>query len=951
RTATQGFASGDWIYADSTYDELGRAISATAPHYAGPSVPVYTSYTAYDILDRPTQTTAPTANGGTRTVSMTYAGLKISYADTDDATGVTHDYVHYYDGLGKGNGNLVQVDQQDDDGDSLTATYRYDAGGNLTRATDPEGNAITASYDGFGDKLTLSDPDKGSWSYAYDGYGEQIGATDALHQTITTTYDVLGRKKTETNLTDHRVVAWHYDTAEHGIGALQSETVTDTSTQPVTVTYTRSYEYDADGRASGTDVTTGGLSYHSGVGYDPDNGRPVSASYPAMNGGADQPPTVSAAANPPGPVATGTAVSLDATASDPDGDALTYQWTQAANDPVQVAIGHATTAHASVTLTQAATYHFSVSVYDGQLSAQDSVTVQAESAPTASVTPSVDPDTSTTGSFSVSWNAIAGADTYQLEESKNSGAWTTPADDGATSYAASGRGAGSYRYRVRGHNAVGYGPFGGIATETVVAPPPPAAPLLSPNPSPDGEWTVQWGTVTGAATYMLQEWASGVGWTTVQNDGDLSWHTSARANGTYKYRARSCNPTTGCGSWSAVATETAAWLPATPTGFYHVTPPMAVNVGDSYSLAWDATTHASSYDLALNGTVATETGIAGTSTNETAPAQGGQDLLWRLRACGAGGCSGWSATVTVHVWPADPPPCQSPPCINPKVVQGGASPDLKAAPDAVVPAGSGTLTVTTAYNGSGYPYRLTRSGTTYATITAMDAWGHATLVSEGNGVTLTRGYDDATGLALSTLASGHSGTVANLTSAWDGFGNLAERDDNKNGSEETATYDKLNRLHTTRLTYHLVGGGTLNHSYTYDGTGNRTAACEDSDCTSYGYGLGAAGPHAVTSVNGVTSGYAWDANGEMTQDDDRDLDWTAFGKASSITQGSNQISLVYGPDNARSQKTLKISGLTTETVTYLGAADVPSVCPQHLDRAFRGEFLKIYSVIARDVVI
>ncbi|MGH7240384.1 MAG: hypothetical protein ACREHG_10050, partial [Candidatus Saccharimonadales bacterium] len=53
-----------------------------------------------NILDRPTQTIAPTANGGTRTVAMSYAGLKITYTYTDNATHVIHNYIHDYDGLG-----------------------------------------------------------------------------------------------------------------------------------------------------------------------------------------------------------------------------------------------------------------------------------------------------------------------------------------------------------------------------------------------------------------------------------------------------------------------------------------------------------------------------------------------------------------------------------------------------------------------------------------------------------------------------------------------------------------------------------------------------------------------------------------------------------------------------------------------------------------------------------
>ena len=162
--------------------------------------------------------------------------------------------------------------------------------------------------------------------------------------------------------------------------------------------------------------------------------------------------------------------------------------------------------------------------------------------------------------------------------------------------------------------------------------------------------------------------------------------------------------------------------------------------------------------------------------------------------------------------------------------------------------------------------------------------------------------------------------------SWDGFGNLAERDDAKNNSTETATYDHLNRLQTTNLTYHLTGGGSLAHSYSYDDTGNRTEACENSSCTTYGYGAGhGLLPHAVTRVDGSSTGYAYDGNGEMTQDADRSLSWTAFGKAGTITKGHYAVSLTYGPDDARTQKTLKVSGLTNETVTYLGAAEVLTV--------------------------
>lgn len=74
--------------------------------------------------------------------------------------------------------------------------------------------------------------------------------------------------------------------------------------------------------------------------------------------------------------------------------------------------------------------------------------------------------------------------------------------------------------------------------------------------------------------------------------------------------------------------------------------------------------------------------------------------------------------------------------------------------------------------------------------------------------------------------------------AWDGFGNLTQRDDQANGSTETAAYDALIRLIGSTTT--LTGGASLTRSYSHDAIGNRSA-------------------------------YAYSADGEMTRDGGRTL--------------------------------------------------------------------------------
>ena len=925
RKVTETF-SGGWVAIDSRYDDLGQRRVQTVPHLLGRAA--FTGSTMhYDVLGRLIETVTPTEQG-TRTIDRNYTGLTIAYKDTDNATGVEHDYTRYYDELGKGNGHLVQDDQVTQNNAIYTATYRYDAGGNLVSATDPAGHAIKATYDGFGDKLTLDDPDKGNSSYTYDGYGEEKTETNAAGQTITTHYDELGRPVEVDDPADNRVVNTTYDKAPNGVGQPATETVSKNGS----VVYTRHYGYDTAGRQKDSEITTGGHSYLQGVSYDSD-GRVNQKIYPALAGGASTAgPAVSASVSPTGPVGLNTTVTLQARASDPNGDwSLSYQWQEM--DGLGATLSDPISASPTVTLTKAGTYTFRVTVSDGFKTAQASVSIVAETPPSGTETPSVSPNPSYTGGYTVSWAGnLSGATGYKLEQSFDSGAWGTVYSGTAHSKGFSGKAVGSYRYRVSGCNAVGCGSAGPTVTELVKTPPSGGPPLLSPNPSANGAFSVSWSSEAGAGTYQLEESANGARWHTVQNTGSRSWRASGYGDGTYRYRVRACNSVTGCGSWSATATETVLWPPSTAPS---LTVPSSVASKSSFTVSWGSVSGATTYRLEQKrdggSWLPAVDRQAIFSYTRTALFVDGS-YSYQVQACNSAGCGPWSGVKTATV------------------AGGGGVGGIRYAVRATSTTqtastnesgGTAALVVQTSYTASGYPETLTREsdGYVYQHIVATNKWGQATLAYEGGAnsstaaVIITRADDPSTGLLTSLTAENPqtNATLAQVTSSWDGFGNLTSR--KAGGSMETATYDKLNRL-IGSITTLTGGGGSVTRSYSYDSTGNRTQACDDTSCTGFSYdgmgvGTNGAGPHAVTAVTlpgGTVHGssyYAYNAMGEMTKDNDRTLTWNAFGKAESISQRQTTVNFSYGPGGSRYRKV--VTGPASETVTYLGGAEVLDV--------------------------
>ncbi len=144
---------------------------------------------------------------------------------------------------------------------SVTTSYRYDIGGNLTGVTDPNGNVTSYQYDDFGRMLTQTSPVTGTTSYAYDLAGNLTSTTDANNAATTRTYDVLGRVASSTSVRggSSEAVTWAYDVQPFGIGRLS------TMTDP---TGSTTYSYERRGMLAKETKVVNGNSFVSSYQYD-----------------------------------------------------------------------------------------------------------------------------------------------------------------------------------------------------------------------------------------------------------------------------------------------------------------------------------------------------------------------------------------------------------------------------------------------------------------------------------------------------------------------------------------------------------------------------------------------------------------------------------------------------------------------------------------------------------
>lgn len=249
--------------------------------------------------------------------------------------------------------------------------------------------------------------------------------------------------------------------------------------------------------------------------------------------------------------------------------------------------------------------------------------------------------------YIVDWSSTTGATSYVLQEDDNTSfsSPTTRYTGGATEYSISGQGTGTWYYRVKASNSGGDSSWS-VTRSTGVRPESPALYAIS-NTDGDGTYTVDWGSVAGATSYILEEDDNSAfnSPTTRYSGAATEYDISAQAAGTWYYRVRASN-SAGDSDWST--SRSTAVNPTAPL-LYGINNP---DSGEAYVVDWTSPSGAENYTLEEDDNSSFASPIilySGSVSQYSVSNQVAGTWYYRARASNAGGDSDWSNTESVTV--------------------------------------------------------------------------------------------------------------------------------------------------------------------------------------------------------------------------------------------------------------------------------------------------------------
>jgi YD repeat-containing protein len=449
----------------------------------------------------------------------------------------------------------------------------------------------------------------------------------------------------------------------------------------------------------------------------------------------------------------------------------------------------------------------------------------------ASITiPASDPD----GNYTVSWGSASGVLTaYELYEASNSsftGAVRVYNSTG-TSFSVTGKGNGTFYYRVRACNVSQCSGYRTGSNSIVVTVPPSAPPSITvPTSSSNGTFTISWGAATGTTTaYELYEAtnSSFTGATRVYNSTGTSTSLTGRANGTYYYRVRACNGASCSGYATGANPLVVALAPGVPAS---IAVPATNNSG-SYSISWGtATGTLTAYELyeANNSSFTGQTRIYNsTGTSHAISGKGNGTFYYRVRACNGASCSGYrtGANSIVVTLPPGAPASISVPATNNTgsvTISWGAAIGTLTAYELYEANNSSFTGATAVYNSTGTSTTLTRgNGTYYYRVRACNSGQCSGYATGANSLVVT--IPPAAPAAI-TVPATTGGTSYSITWVASPSGTVTAYEVYESTSSSFST--QTNVFSGTATSAPITGRATGTYYY-------RVRACNSGQCSGY----------------------------------------------------------------------------------------------------------------------
>ena len=286
------------------------------------------------------------------------------------------------------------------------------------------------------------------------------------------------------------------------------------------------------------------------------------------------------------------------------------------------------------------------------------------SVPTALVATTISPS-----QINLSWTAAIGlVERYRIERRTGASGTFAVIDSvtpGTTTYQSTGLTSSTlYTYRVQACNASGCSSYSNEAAATTAMLAPSAPSGLTASAVSASQINLGWTAATGTvASYRIERKTGAAGTFAVIDSvtgGTLAYQSTGLAPGTqYGYRVQACNPV-GCSPFTTEASATTGQIaPGTPAGL------TATAISPSQiNLAWTASTgsvdrYRIERKTGAAGTYAVVDSVAGSVTayQNTIGLTPATQYFYRIQACNAVGCSGYSteaSATTTQVPPGTP---------------------------------------------------------------------------------------------------------------------------------------------------------------------------------------------------------------------------------------------------------------------------------------------------------